>query len=181
MNHDFLDERRKALEEAFFARENAEAIRRLHPTEGSGAAAPGAAIQDQAVLDRLAAHGVGANALTALSLAPLVLVAWADGMPQPEERQAVLSAADEAGIPAGSAAHNLLDHWLAQHPPVDLLATWADYVHALAPEARTALHKDIMARAHQVAEAAGGFLGLVSKVSPTEKAMLKRLEDAFAV
>ena len=180
MSHDFLDERRKALEEAFFARENAEAIRRLHPAEGGQAPASGTGIRDQAVLDRLAAHGIGPNALTALSLAPLVLVAWADGGPQPEERQAVLAAADGAGIPAGSPAHKLLDHWLAQHPPADLLATWSDYVRALSPEARIALHKDVMARAHQVAEAAGGFLGLVSKVSPTEQAMLKRLEDAFA-
>ncbi|MFC0388673.1 hypothetical protein [Muricoccus vinaceus] len=179
MSHDFIDDRRKALEEAFFARQNAELIRRLHAPEGQKELSGSTGIQDPKVLERLEAHGIGANALAALSLAPLVLVAWADGTPEPEERRAILSAAGEAGIPTGGAAHALLDHWLAQHPPQDLLATWTDYVHALAPEARAALHKDVIARAHQVAEASGGFLGLTSKVSPTEKAMLKRLEDAF--
>lgn len=179
MSHDFLDDRRKALEEAFFARENAELTRRLHAPEGQKELSGASAIQDPAVLARLEAHGIGTNALAALSLVPLVLVAWADGTPDPEERTAILAAAAEAGIPAGTAAHALLDAWLARHPPQDLIATWSDYVHALAPEARAALHKDVMARAHRVAESSGGFLGLTSKVSATEKAMLKRLEDAF--
>ena len=180
MSNEFLDDRRKALEEAFFARQNAELIRRLQAPEGQKELSGTAGLQDPKVMERLEAHGIGANALAALSLVPLVLVAWADGSLEPEERRAVLSAANEAGIPAGGAAHALLDHWLAQHPPQDLLATWTDYVRALAPEARAALHKDVMARAHQVAEASGGFLGLVSKVSANEKTVLKRLEDAFA-
>lgn len=180
MSHEFLDDRRKALEEAFFARQNAELIRRLQAPEGQKELSGAAGLQDPKVTERLEAHGIGTNALAALSLAPLVLVAWADGNPDEEERRAVLAAADGAGIPAGTAAHALLDHWLAQHPPQDLLSLWTDYVHALAPEARAALHKDVMARAHQVAEASGGFLGLMSKTSTNEKAMLKRLEDAFA-
>ena len=180
MSNDFLDDRRKALEEAFFAKQNAELLRRLREPEGQKDLATAVGIQDKAALDRLAGHGIQGNALAAVSLAPLVLVAWADGSLEEPERQAVLSAAAEAGIPAGGPAHALLTQWLAQHPPQDLLASWTDYVRALAPEARAALRKDVLGRARRVAEAAGGFLGLTSKVSAAEEAMLKRLEGAFA-
>jgi hypothetical protein len=36
-----------------------------------------------------------------------------------------------------------------------------------------------LSRARQVAEASGGFLGLTSRISEKEEAMLKKLESAF--
>ena len=57
------------------------------------------AVADDAVLEKLANFGMDASTLAALSLAPLVLVAWADGEVDAKERDAVLAAAAEVGQP----------------------------------------------------------------------------------
>ena len=44
---------------------------------------------------------------------------------------------------------------------------------------RDAIKTTFLSRARQVAEAAGGFLGLTSKISGKEEAMLKKLESVF--
>ncbi len=74
--------------------------------------------------------------------------------------------------------------WLAVQPEGKVLAAWKDYVAALSntlsADASTALKQDLLGRARSVAEAAGGFLGLGSKVSSAEQAMLDELEQAFS-
>jgi uncharacterized membrane protein YebE (DUF533 family) len=62
------------------------------------ALAAASGITDDAVLDRLAAFNLGADTLAALSVAPLVVVAWADGGIDDKERSAVLAGAAEAGL-----------------------------------------------------------------------------------
>jgi hypothetical protein len=99
-----------------------------------------------------------------------------------EERAAVLRAAEESGIDAGSPAHELLVSWLEKRPGRELLAAWKSYVEALvaelAPEERQALRHELLDRARAVAESAGGFLG-IGKVSDAERAVLAELEAAF--
>ena len=48
----------------------------------------------------------------------------------------------------------------------------------LSAHERKALHDEVMADARSIAEAAGGILGF-SQISAEEKAMLKKLEQAF--
>lgn len=184
MSNDFLDDRRRALEEAFFAKQNADLIRRLHAGDPGRTEkerlAEASGLHDDALLDRLIALGIGSGTVAALSLVPLVVVAWADGSVGEKERQAILTAARDAGLSTSGPGSELLAHWLTQPPPAGLLRAWTDYVHAIGPEARVALRRRVMERAVQVAEAAGGLLGLLSGISPAEKAALARLDAALA-
>ncbi len=50
----------------------------------------------------------------------------------------------------------------------------------LSAEPKQALKEQVIGHARGVAEAAGGFLGLGSKVSSKEKAVLDDLEQAFS-
>ncbi|MCR0982045.1 hypothetical protein [Roseomonas populi] len=184
MSRDFLDDRRRALEEAFFAQQSDELIRRLRASDPGKSErdrlAEASGLKDPALLDRLVAQGIGSGTVAALSIVPLVVVAWADGMMGDRERRAVLDAAHAVGLDSGSDGQALLSRWLAQPPPAALLAAWTDYVHALGPEARGALRKRVMDRALQLAEAKGGLLGLLGGISAPEKAALARLEAALA-
>ena len=111
-------------------------------------------------------------------------VAWADGSVDDNERDAILAAAEAAGLARESASGRLLDGWLTQRPDREVLSAWKEYVEALCAtltdDGKNALKRDLVGRARSVAEAAGGFLGLGSKVSKSEQDMLDELERAFS-
>lgn len=189
MSDSFLDDRRRGLEEAFFTQHNRELLERMREKASHEQALEGltaaSGITNLAVLEELLAHGVRAETLAALSLLPLVLVAWADGTIQEAERKAILDAAGDRGVAPGSAARELLEGWLQVHPHRDVVEAWKDYVAALVdgplePQAAKALEDDILGRAREVAAASGGFLGLGSKISDQEEAVLAGLAEAFA-
>ncbi len=182
-----LSDRRVALEEAWFASHN-ETLRREmvaadshHARHDALVSATG--IRDEAVLEKMLGLGLAGETVAALTMVPLVLVAWADGAVSPEERTAVLRAAGEGGLASGSAGLRLLEAWLYAPPPPSLAEAWHGYVaelaHRMAPEARAELAGQAMAQARAVAQAAGGFLGLGNRISAQEKVVLGRLEAAF--
>jgi hypothetical protein len=183
-----LGDRRRALEEEFFARENEKLRQQLRAKMESQAHREGLAkasgISHPDVLDHLVMLGLDAQTVIALGLVPLIDVAWADGKMAERERLAVLSAAREKGIDDASPAGLLLASWLSAPPPPKLREVWIDYVRALcrelSPLERGELRDDLLGRARAIAESAGGFLGLGSKVSPEEQQELARLEAAFA-
>jgi hypothetical protein len=140
-------------------------------------------IHDDAVLDRLLSLEIGPERLAALTLVPLVEVAWADGQVRPAERAAVISAAEATGIRPEDDAHQLLDQWLTQKPDAQMLEGWKHYVSALCQtldeEAARSLKHDVMDRARTVAASAGGILGFGNRISKEEREMLDELERAF--
>ncbi len=186
MSKEFLRDREHALEEVFFAQQDQALLRRLKEADEKKsqkeALAAASGITDDAVLEKLVGFGVDAATVAALSLAPLVLVAWADGEVDARERAAVLSAAAEVGVEEHGQGRKLLDRWLATRPPPQLIAAWTDYVRAISPRlddaAKRQLKSDLLDRAHKVAGAAGGFLGVGSRTSSAEKDMLAKLEKA---
>jgi hypothetical protein len=182
-----LIDRRRALEEQFFARENEKLRQQLRAKMESQAHREGLAkasgISHPEVLDHLVKLGLDAETVIALGLVPLIDVAWSDGKMDERERLAVLSAAREKGIDDASPAGLLLASWLSSPPPPKLSEVWIDYVRALCreldPKERSELREDLLGRARAVAESAGGFLGLGSKISSHEQEELARLEAAF--
>ncbi len=188
MSDDMLGSRRKALEESFFAKENERLRRALKQKESmqakKEALAQACGIKDDAVLEELLNLDIGADTLAALTLVPLVEVAWADGSMDDRERGAILAAAEQSGLHKDSPSYGLLQAWLRAQPQAKLLIVWKDYVaslsRALGDDAKAKLREDILGRARSVAEAAGGFLGLGSKVSSAEQAKLRELEKAFS-
>jgi hypothetical protein len=187
MADDLLGGRKKALEESFFAEENARVLERMKHEKQKKATVERLAeisgIDDEAVLTKLAALNIESDTWAAVSLVPLVEVAWADGKIDEQERRAVLSAAEANGISAGSPSHELLESWLARRPDARLLGVWAEYIVGLCANLssgeKAAVREKIIGRAREVAKAAGGFLGLGAKISSEEEVILSKLEEAF--
>lgn len=188
MADDFLGDRKAGLENAFFAQQDAILRRRLGEADEIKTRremlSATSGIKDTAVLDKLLAQNVTGATLAALSLVPLVVVAWADGSLDERERSAILSGAEQAGLDKQHASYQLFEGWLTRRPPPELVATWREYVSALSAtltdDARHALKSELLGRARTVAEAAGGFMGMGQKVSAAEAAVLGELEQAFA-
>lgn len=185
MSSDFLNERKNALENQFFARqeqENIEKLRRKNAGKARHQALKDASgITNDGVIASLDSAGIGPETLAALSLIPLVIVAWADGKLDEGERQAIERAANEANT-AGS-AHTMLQSWLSAPPDAILLDTWKEYIGAvqanLSTEARAELRQNLVGGARVVAEAAGGFLGFGNKISDSEAKVLDELDACF--
>jgi hypothetical protein len=118
----------------------------------------------------------------ALSLVPLIHVAWADGKIQEQERDAILQGAQKKGIAKESPAFALLQQWLSQQPRSSLFDTWESYIKALrgklTGQETAQLEAQVTRFARFVAESSGGFLGL-GKISGAEEAALARIEAAF--
>ena len=172
------------LEQAFFAKGNAALLAEMRRKPAGqtqrDALREVVKIQDEAFLDRLTALQVRPETALAMLLIPLVFVAWADGKVDDRERTAMLDAARDRGVAAGRIAQELLQNGLARKPDPKLLALWKRYVRALwscfSSDERWRMRRNLLDSARSVAEAAGGILGLTSKVSAGENRVLEDLE-----
>ena len=182
-----LNDRRRALENSFFAARDNELLAALKSKAESESQlqqlASASGIDDQKVLEELLAAGVQAETMTALALIPLVEVAWADESMDDREKEAILAAAADEGLDEQDPSYQLLEQWLSVGTPPSLLDSWEEYISALvaslSASASENLKQNTLSRSRRVAEAAGGFLGLGNKVSSQEQAILDRLEAAF--
>jgi tellurite resistance protein len=178
----------QTLEDAFFTRESARLLQQMRERasqqERRAAMREVVRVDDEALIDHLIELGLEPGTVLALQLVPLAAVAWADGQIEPREREAVLKAAAAQGVTPDSVAGQMLANWLVQQPDATLVDAWKRHVRALWPQLsareRAEVRKSALDRARSVAEAAGGFLGLTSKVSPEEKAVLDELAQILA-
>lgn len=184
---DILSKNGRLLEDEFFAKRDAILIEKLRELERmeqtQKALSKVSGITNEAVLKRLVELDIRAELLATLTLVPLVETAWADGEVQDVERDAILAGSTRNGMGPGSVDYVLLEQWLKQKPPAKMLDAWIVYIRGLCEVMSDAEVQEIkslfLSRARRVAEAAGGFLGLTSKISRSEEAMLKKLESAF--
>jgi hypothetical protein len=187
MTKDLLTERGRALEYEFFHRLDQLLVQRireaLEAEERRQMLAEFTGIADQAVLDELVEFGLRPETLAAFSLFPLVQVAWANGFIDRHERLVALAAVESVGCVRGSPGYRLMEQWMDERPNANLVRAWRDYVAAflqtLTPQARRTLGGEILARARQVACAAGGVLG-IRRVSHAERRVLAELEQTLA-
>ena len=186
--NDFLGDRKHALEELFFAQQDAELTARLRHKKSSESHLAElrsvCAIKDEHLLKTLVDLDIQAGTYTALSLVPLVTVAWANNRVETGERRTILEAAAESGIAPGTDAHRLLDSWLATRPGQQLFEGWKEYVlavvKALDPAIRGDFRDGILRRSRAVAEASGGLIDwLGGGVSPAEQRVLNEIEKTF--
>ncbi len=171
----FVDQYAKSLREKR-RREKAERELEEKMFEASG-------IEDKEVIRRLIAIRIEPDTLAALSLVPLVEVAWADRRLDEKERKAILEAAEKYGVAGDTPGRALLESWLDEKPDDCLLEAWKDYAgalsHGLDDHLRIALRDSILGHARAVAEETGGILGLGSKISDAEQKVLDELQEAF--
>ena len=188
MERDNLNNAARTLEDAFFAKENARLLQQLRDRarqqERRAAMREVVRVDDDALIDHLIALGLEPETVLALQLVPLAAVAWADGLIEPREREAVLKAAAAEGVDPDSVAGKMLGNWLLQQPGAELVDAWKRHVRALwpslSPKERDEIRASALERARSVAEAAGGFLGLTSRISSQEKAVLDDLAQTLA-
>ncbi len=186
MSDDFLGERKNALENAFFRKQEAKQIdkmrEKLHGENTKAGLADASGMTDDHVLEHLVELGLTGETVSALALVPLVEVAWADGAVQQKEREAIMKAAEGKGFAPDSPSGHLLESWLEHDPGQALFHAWNDYVNALSevlkPEQRANLKSQIVGFARAVAASAGGFLG-IKTVSKEEEAALDKIGAAF--
>lgn len=187
-NADFFQERQgKSLEDLFFLEQDKILIERLHRLEKmketKEAIAKVSGITNEDVLQRLVELDIRPETVASLALVPLIAVAWADGKMDEGEKAAVLEAARKSFVAKDSLDLDLLRQWMEHKPSPRLLDAWRHYIEGLceqlSKEQRTALKKDLIGHASQVAKTTGGFLGLGNKISQAEKEMLEKLESAF--
>ena len=79
----------RALEEAFFAKDNARLLKQMREKKQREELREVVQIKDEAFLDRLIELGINPETVLALTLVPLTAVAWADGILEDRERYAV--------------------------------------------------------------------------------------------
>lgn len=130
----------------------------------------------------LVSEGVSPTTLFAVTMVPLIEVAWADGQVQPAEREALLSGSADHGLHPEQIQYQVAAAWLNEAPPPALFDAWVAYISALDEHLfareRTLLMSMLVARAQDIARAAGGFLGIGS-MNEKEQRVIEKLQDAF--
>ena len=188
MDSDNLNNSARSLEDAFFAKENSRLLQEMRESartqQRRTAMREVVRVDDEALIDHLIALGLEPETVLALQLVPLAAIAWADGQMEPREKDAVLKAAAAQGVAPDSIAGRMLDKWLVQQPGADLVDAWKRHMRALwpllSPKERNDIRASALERARSVAEAAGGFLGLTSKISVHEQAVVDELSKTLA-
>jgi hypothetical protein len=185
MSQDDGRSHQQGLEDGFYSPTRAELREKIAEAERARSEQMEALAEASGItnVDMLVVLGVGCEALAALTLYPLVAVAWADGKTDRHERESVLEAGESSGIHAGSTNYLLLTDWLDHQPPgALLLAAWKGLVGELCAEmddtARDSFRTQILERARAVANASGAFLAL-DKTSGSEQRILDDLASAF--
>lgn len=135
----------------------------------------------------LAELGIPRDAYRLVTLLPLVYVAWADGKIQRNERNLILQIAAERGMLDGG-GRETLESWLAVAPSQSELESNLAIINELSRErgaVADAFDSDslqlLLAQCQDVADAAGGVLGLVPARREAELAALKSIAAALDI
>lgn len=132
---------------------------------------------DLSLADRISALGFDGESAAAFDLMPLIHVAWADGKIQRKERGLILEVLAVRGFEPGSQAFLTVESLLERRPS----EAFFDESMRVLKEAlgnRPAVGATIVALCTQVAEVAGGVLGM-RRVSPAERKLIAAIADTL--
>ena len=188
MMRDAFKDRERALETEFFHRVDAKLLADLKSKMSLDQDIEdlrlATGFTDPKLLNELVSLGLSPETIMAISLVPLILVAWSDGKVDDKERPAIFAAAKEQGITDGSPAETMLTHWLSTKPTPELRSTWVHYIQtiydALEDAGRQALVADFDCRTKTIAKSSGGALSF-GRVSGEEKGQIDELHKAFKI
>ncbi|MEO2030676.1 MAG: hypothetical protein ABGZ35_01180 [Planctomycetaceae bacterium] len=140
-------------------------------------------IEDESVIEELLEAGIKPGMIRAMRLVPAVHVAWANGLIEKREREAVMQAAHAVGIRKESPTGCLLASWLNEPPPPELFQVWEDYVKALHQVLNSIsfhqLYQNAVDTARDIAESAGGSPG-VHAVTVAEQRAIQQVDESFS-
>ena len=191
MQDRIFGDREKAMEEAYFRKEDAKLVEKLrqmaHLDQIALALGEQLQVDNPELLMRVRDAGVSLDTAPALFLAPLVQVAWAEGKVDKAEHRCVLSLARKRGIDPASPAYAQLEAWLKERPSDELFDLAVDVLKqgfsVLPPGERDQRIKLLLDACQEVAAASGSSLGWIlgivdlNSVSQSEAATLDLLSS----
>lgn len=181
---DIMKERGRGEEADYFRRADAKLLTKMRERARLGDIAQALAaklqVDDAELLRRVGELGLDHETGTAILLAPLVQVAWAEGGVSEGEKTIVLELAASRGVTAGTPAHDKLLDWLRERPSDALFETAMEVMRigfsVLTPAERDERIHGLVAACRRIAEASGGglgrLLGLGGSVSGEESELL---------
>jgi tellurite resistance protein len=181
---DLMKERGRGEEADYFRRADAKLLAKMRERARLGDIAQALAaklqVDDAELLRRVGELGLDHETGAAILLAPLVQVAWAEGVVSEAEKAIVLELAASRGVTAGTPAHDKLLDWLRERPSDALFETAMEVMRigfsVLTPAERDERIRGLVAACRRIAEASGGglgrLLGLGASVSSEESELL---------
>ena len=181
-----LSDRRRALEEDYFRKQDQELIERLRRQadmqRGRDSMARTIGIDDEQLLQELEQRGFTAATASLLPLMPLLEVAWAEGNISEAERKMIIGYARLHGIAPDSQADRQLTDWLEMNPGRDVfdsaLRVTRAMMAALPPDQRKLRHDSLLSYCTSLAQASGGIFGF-GAIKKEEEEALRRVADAL--
>ena len=187
MDERIFGDREKAMEETYFRQEDAKLLEKLRQNakldEIAAALRDQLHVQNPDLLLRVRNLGITADNASALFLAPLLQVAWADGSVSKDERDTVLRLARQREVEPESPAYAQIVEWLKVRPSDELFDTAVEVLKAgfsvLPPAEQEERLQRVVEACNEVAMASGGglaqLLRLGNSVSSMESSMLDKI------
>ncbi|MEM7156076.1 MAG: TerB family tellurite resistance protein [Myxococcota bacterium] len=130
---------------------------------------------DLSLAERIKALGFSGDTAKVFDLLPLVHVAWADGSIQKSERAAILRVLELRSVAPGTEGFTLIESLLEERPSDQYMTQSLAVLKELLAQGDGNQGAAIVELCQDVATAAGGFLGLGSKVSGEERELIERI------
>lgn len=178
---DIFAERGHALEEEYFRKKDKELIDKMRrvatATDARAAMGRKTGLTDPEMLQELQTLGFTPETVVLLPLVPVVQMSWAEGGVTPAERHLIVKLARARGIDQGGAADRQLSDWLDHRPGEQVFAHAARLIRALlATPGHGDLRVDELVKyCESIADASGGMLGIIGRVSAEERQLLATL------
>lgn len=134
---------------------------------------------DAAIIEGIRALGFDDDTARVLDLLPLIHVVWADGSVDRRERARVMNVLVQRGIPEDSQAWLLVESLLEERPSEEFLEETLKVLHAINDKSPSK-GDGVVDLCMTVAEASGGFLGLLGDpISREEKEAIAKIASAL--
>ncbi|MFN3151172.1 hypothetical protein [Bremerella sp.] len=187
-HHQFNESDFQHMLDSMFAAENEELLAKLreqikHDQELEELS-KAIGIDDKSLVQSLMDLGITAHSMAALTMYPMVCVAYADGVLNLEERDLIMKMAKEWNMKPGDPGFEVLNHWLVDGPTKDGFAVWKKYIQAviaqMTPQQVADLKLSILNRSNAVATAVGDVLGRFgNRTNKAEDACLAEIKSVF--
>ncbi|WP_105355578.1 MULTISPECIES: hypothetical protein [Pirellulaceae] len=187
-HHQFNESDFQRMLDSMFVAENEELLAKLREQikydEQVEELSKAIGIEDKSLIQSLMDLGITPHSMAALTMYPMVCVAYADGVLNLEERDLIMKMANEWNMKPGDAGFEVLNHWLVEGPTEDGFAVWKKYIQTvmtqMTPQQIADLKLSIMNRSHAVATVVGDVLGRFgNRTNKAEDARLAEIESVF--
>jgi len=178
---DIFAERGRSLEEEYFRKKDRELVEKMRrvaaATDARAEMAKRTGLTDPEMLQELETLGFTPETVVLLPLVPVVQVAWAEGGVTPAERSVIVRLARARGIQEGGAADRQLADWLDRRPGEHVFTHAMRLIRAMldVPGHGDLSADDLVQYCESIAEASGGILGFIGRVSAEERQLLATL------